>query len=191
MDYRVLSRQQISDELEAIASDAEKAFARFDSRQANWSPSAGSWSVAQCLDHLIRINRAYYPIFDRIAKGQYRPPLVARVPLLPKLVGPMMVQVLSPQGTRKFKAGNVARPSASAIESDIVGRFIAHQRELLAWLRSLADRDLGAIVIRSPLAPVPYSLLDAFRILVAHERRHLAQARRVTQLPEFPADERR
>jgi hypothetical protein len=33
---------------------------------------------------------------------------------------------------------------------------------------------------------ITYSLLDACRVIVAHEQRHMLQARRVTQLPEFP-----
>jgi hypothetical protein len=48
-------------------------------------------------------------------------------------------------------------------------------------------RDPRTIVIQSPVAPVAfYSMLDAFRIIVTHERRHLLQAQRVTQSPGFP-----
>jgi hypothetical protein len=46
---------------------------------------------------------------------------------------------------------------------------------------------LSAIVVRSAVAPVAfYSALDAFKILVAHERRHLAQAERVMSPIGFP-----
>ena len=41
--------------------------------------------------------------------------------------------------------------------------------------------------VTSPVSPVAtYSLLDAYRIVVAHERKHFEQARRVTQAEGFP-----
>jgi hypothetical protein len=43
-------------------------------------------------------------------------------------------------------------------------------------------------VVTSPLAKlVTYTLGDALRILVTHERRHFEQARRVTQAQGFPS----
>jgi hypothetical protein len=37
------------------------------------------------------------------------------------------------------------------------------------------------------LRVITYSVLDALRLIAAHDRRHMEQARRVTQMPEFPA----
>jgi hypothetical protein len=40
----------------------------------------------------------------------------------------------------------------------------------------------------SPFARVvTYSVLDGWRLMLAHNRRHVEQARRVTQAGEFPA----
>jgi hypothetical protein len=33
---------------------------------------------------------------------------------------------------------------------------------------------------------ITYSVLDGWRLAVAHDRRHFEQARRVTLMPEFP-----
>jgi hypothetical protein len=68
-----------------------------------------------------------------------------------------------------------------------VARFVDHQRELAEQFKQLAAVDAERIVMTSPLlSVVTYSLLDAARLIVAHERRHLAQAARVTQAPGFP-----
>ena len=49
------------------------------------------------------------------------------------------------------------------------------------------SRDLRRVMVRSAVAPVAfYSALDAFRILVAHERRHMAQAERILKADGFP-----
>jgi hypothetical protein len=51
----------------------------------------------------------------------------------------------------------------------------------------LGRHEIGALMVRSPVAPIAfYTLLDAFRILVAHERRHMAQAERVVRSVGFP-----
>jgi DinB superfamily len=187
MDYQKLTLPQIFDEAESIAGDAKTLFGQLNTQQLNWKPAADSWSVAQCLDHLITINREYYPVFDRIVSGGYRKTLLHRLPFLPAVFGRMMVKALSPNSHQKFKAPGVAQPSSSTIEPQIVERFVAQQRETLAKMRSLENKDPAETIITSPFASVVvYSLLDAFRLIVAHERRHFAQAQRVMETAGFP-----
>ncbi|HZF37463.1 MAG TPA: DinB family protein [Blastocatellia bacterium] len=187
MDYQNLALPQIFDEAEAIAGDAKTLFGNLTPAQLNWKAAADSWSVAQCLDHLISSNREYYPVFDRILKGEYRKTFLHRMPFLPALFGRMMIKVISPDSQRKFKAPGAARPSSSSIDPQIVERFVTHQRETLAKMRSLENRGPAETIIASPfISVVIYSLLDTFRLIVAHERRHFAQARRVIQTDRFP-----
>ncbi len=187
MDYRYLTLPQIYDEAEAVARDAKALFGHLNSRQLNWKPAADSWSVAQCLEHLITINREYYPVFDRILNGEHRQAILHRLPFLPAMFGRLMVKALSPASRQKFKAPAAARPSSSSIDSQIVEQFTAHQRETLAKMKSLEGKDPARVIITSPFASVVvYSLLDAFRIIVAHERRHLTQAQRVMEADGFP-----
>jgi hypothetical protein len=48
--------------------------------------------------------------------------------------------------------------------------------------------DLARIIMVSPFVGfITYSVFDGCRIIVAHERRHLEQARRVTREPGFPS----
>ena len=58
------------DEADAIAADANTLFGHLNAQQINWKPRADQWSVAQCLEHLITINREYYPQFGQIIKGE-------------------------------------------------------------------------------------------------------------------------
>lgn len=187
MDYQNLTLPQIYDETEAIAGDARTLFGHLNPRQLNWKPSADSWSVAQCLEHLITSNRSYDPAFDLILKGAYSKTFMHRIPFLPGFFGRILIKSVSPDARRKLKAPGLAQPSSSAIEPQIVERFIANQRETLAKMKSLEDGDPAKIIVTSPfLSVVVYSALDAFRLIVAHERRHFAQAQRVTQAEGFP-----
>lgn len=40
---------------------ASLEFSNISSEQLNWKPSAESWSIAQCLDHLIIADSSYFP----------------------------------------------------------------------------------------------------------------------------------
>jgi hypothetical protein len=104
------------------------------------------------------------------------------------MFGRIMIQSLSPDSGRTFKAPRTAQPASSDVAPDIVGRFVTHQRELAERMKSLEPKNPSRTIITSPFArPIVYSLLDAFRLIVAHERRHLLQAQRVTTAVAFPA----
>ena len=69
-----------------------------------------------------------------------------------------------------------------------MARFLAQQDRLIDFLHAFEKVDTARIVIPSPVtAWISYSLLDALRIVVAHERRHLDQARRVVEEAGFPS----
>ena len=174
------------EELNGIASEARRDFGRLSAGQLNWKPSAEQWSVGQCLEHLIKTNESFFPVLEAIAKGERRARLWERVSPLSGFFGRIVLRGLSSE--RKFKAPRAVRPTASGVAADIVARFVEHQGELARRLRAAEGADARRTVVTSPIsALVTYSFGDACRIVVAHERRHLEQARRVTQTAGFPA----
>jgi hypothetical protein len=174
-------------DVDAIADEAERTFGTLSPGQLDWKPRADRWSVAQCLDHLIRINSTYFPQLEVIERGGYQRTWRDRLPFLGRWFASLVLRAVAPTSERRFKTARHVEPSASAIGGDIVARFGVHQQELSAHMAKAGTRDSRTIVIRSPVAPVVfYSMLDAFRIIVTHERRHLLQAQRVMQSPEFP-----
>src|SRR4030095_9890132 len=124
-----LSLAEVLDEADAIAADATTLFGHLNAQQINWKPSANHWSVTQCLEHLITINREYYPQFDKIIKREKKTTLCQSMPVLPSLFGRMMVKALSPNFNQQLKAPEIARPSTSAIDPQIVNLFVEHQRD--------------------------------------------------------------
>jgi hypothetical protein len=61
-------------EATAIAGDAGRRFGALNREQLNWKPDAGQWSVAQCFEHLIKINALYFPQLRRIEEEPTRRP---------------------------------------------------------------------------------------------------------------------
>ena len=175
------------EELGAIAAEAREVFGGLSARQLNWKPSAEQWSVGQCFDHLIKTNRCFFPDMERIAAGEHRPSLWGRVSPLSGFFGRMILRALDPEKGRRTKAPHVFEPASSDVGPDIIRQFAAYQEELASRMRATAGRDLTRVIVTSPVSPVAtYSLLDAYRIVVAHERKHFEQARRVTRTEGFP-----
>jgi hypothetical protein len=172
---------------EQVRSNANAAFEALSAEQINWRPSAGQWSIAQCLEHLIRLNEPYFPQIDKILSGQRKASLWERVPLLPAFFGRLVLSAVQPESKKKVKARPAYTPVWSSIDIGILVRFSAHQQDLIRRMKATAELPIEKIVITSVVSPfVTYSLLDAYRILVAHERRHLRQAERVMRAPRFP-----
>lgn len=175
------------DELNAVSEDARSTFGRLTNAQLNWKPSPDEWSVAQCLDHLVSSNSGFLPLINKIKQRDYKPSLKERVPVLPRLFGPLVLNAVKPEGKRKFKASKPFQPASSEIAGDIVSRFAAQQKQIAEEMRSTEHLDLRKIIVTSPVASfVTYSLLDAYRIIVAHDQRHVAQAKRVMGRDPFP-----
>jgi hypothetical protein len=55
-------------------------------------------------------------------------------------------------------------------------------------LQTLDEEEATHAIMTSPFVRViTYSVLDGWRLVLAHDRRHIEQARRVTQSRGFPA----
>jgi hypothetical protein len=105
----------------------------------------------------------------------------------PGLAGKLLNKSLDPASTRKLKAPKNFQPALSDISATIIDDFVAQQEHVIEGMRSTSHLDLEQIVITSPaLSFVAYSLMDGYRIIVTHEKRHLQQARRVAEQFAFP-----
>ena len=175
------------EELGAVTSESREVFGGLSPAQLNWKPSAERWSVGQCFDHLIQTNRCFFPEMERVAAGTFKSSLWARVSPFSGLIGRLIIGSLDPVKGRKTKAARVFLPASSDIAPDVIEKFEGHQTELAERMRATAGRDLRRTMVTSPVTAVAtYSLLDAYRIIVGHERKHFEQARRVTEERGFP-----
>jgi hypothetical protein len=187
MDYTTLPLPSLLSGLDAVAADAHATFGALDTRQLNWRPDTTRWSVAQCLDHLHAANRLMLRSSQDAVDGTHARTIWQRLPLVPTLFGRMLIRSQAPQATRKFTASPLATPAASDIPADVVARFLAQNAELKRWLSQLDEAHAARMVMTSPfVAFITYSVLDGARLVLAHDHRHIEQARRVMQSPGFP-----
>ena len=182
--------RSVTNDLDDAANDVRTSFGHLGPAQINWRSGEKVWSVAQCLDHLIITHSKYVPMFEKLAAGDAEPTLWERVSPLSGYFGRFLIRSLDPANQKKTKTSAKAMPSSSGIGIDIVDHFVEHQRQLIDAIKKLPDAiDTKRAIITSPLLSlVTYSLDDTFTILVVHCRRHINQAKRVTESAGFPKD---
>ena len=156
--------------------------------QLNWKPSAEQWSIAQCLDHLTLATNEFEKYFQA-ALGQARQkwPVTDSPRYKPSMLGGWLAKQVSPETPRKVTAPKIFRPADSSNIAGALEKFVNQQARFLDFVRESTGIDYNKTRLRSPVTPLMrYSLADAFVITVLHGQRHLGQARRVREMPEFP-----
>ncbi len=186
-NWTALSLPEVVSELDAVARETLSVFGALGEARLNWRPDAASWSVAQCFDHLLIINRQMLGAMNAAIDGSRRAAWWQRLPGVPGFFGSVMIKSQRPDASRKFTAPTTATPRSSAIDAGILERFVAQQHDAAGRLRTLDEREAGRLIMISPfVAFITYSVLDGCRLVVTHERRHFEQARRVTLHAGFP-----
>jgi len=174
-------------DLRKTADDVKGAFDALTVEQLNWKPAEKTWSVAQCLDHLIVTHSLYFPLFEKLANGTAAPTFWERVSPLSHFFGRFLIKSLDPANMKPMKTTAKAQPSSSDIDAGIVDRFVEHQRQLIAALQRLPDDIDTSLIITSPLMGfVTYSLDDCLTFVPMHCWRHFNQAKRVSEIQGFP-----
>jgi hypothetical protein len=179
--------ESLKGQVDAISEEAAWRFAKLSREQLNWKPAPEQWSIAQCLDHLIVTNRQYIPQIEAIIEGKKRTTFWERLPWLPHFFGRLIIQSVDPARQKKVKTFDVFEPRQSDIPLSIVEDFRRHNEVLKSMMHRSDHVDHKKSIITSPAASyITYSLHDAFQFMVLHEKRHINQARKLTERKAFP-----
>ena len=179
------------EEFDAISADADALLAALSDTQFYWSPDPGTWSVAQCLEHLNVTARSYLTMLDDSIASAKRWGVYGTGPFRYRWFGRYFVKSMEPPVRRRFKAPVIFQPAPQSapqrkrteIEAGFRGYQVQFVDRLAPGQRSGSGQGARAVT-RQPLDP---SRLGAgFALMTAHERRHLWQARRLAERPDFP-----
>jgi hypothetical protein len=167
-----LQIRQITRELETLLTGRDK-----DDLLAHCQSS--SWCVTECLDHLTRTTNAFLPQITK-AIGD-APKLTRNRNLRTGFFPSLLIRLLSPGYRLRMKVLPQVAPQPLDPE-DAWSYFVGSQSELLGALSSAAGLAIDKVGIKSPLyARVNYNVYGAFRMLAAHQSRHVWQIRQILQ----------
>lgn len=173
---------------EQLADEADAMAGGLTDRQFNWRPSDEAWSVAQCIEHLNATARSYLPMLDEGIAAAIRGGLYGEGPFQYNWIGRRFPALLEPPVRRKFKSPRLFLPAPSRPRQETIAAFRAYQVQFIDRLRQANGLDLSRARVRSPAwrwLRIP--LGSGFAMMLAHERRHLWQARNVLADRAFPA----
>ena len=167
---------------------AEDLVRDLDDERLNWRPDERSWSIAQCLDHLNVASRTYLgPMREALEKAR-RKGAGRRGPIQPGLLERWFIASMEPPPKRKLPAPKKIVPAARKPGDEVMADWRRIQAEVKDLLREAAGTDLNRTRFVNPFIPlIRFSVGAGFRVIAAHQRRHLWQAERVKGNPGFPA----
>ena len=143
----------------------------------NWRPNPKAWSIAQNIDHLIRINESYFSQLEELHLGSFKAPFIGKLGFLVSFFGKSILKSVEPSNTKKISTFPIWQPSNSKIDGGILERFKAHQEKLKLEIKKSTDMIAQNAIISSPANKwIVYRLETAFDIIVLHEKRHLKQS---------------
>lgn len=171
--------QQIDD----VTNSVQEEFQILSHDQLNWKPNADTWSIGQVIDHLIVINKTYFPILDQLKKGSYKLIWLGKVDFIVRFFGNFILGSVNPDRKKKMKTLPIWEPTQSDVDPDIISKFVEQQALLKESIQnSSALLENGAVISSPANRVIVYKLDRAFEIIVTHERRHLEQARELNRL---------
>ncbi len=180
-------RQQLSPQLAEIVTQlgqasrrAEALFEGLNIDQMRQPPGPDQWSVAECLAHLSLTTETYLPALDAAYEKAREDGLFGEGPFGMDIMGRMLRWFLEPPPKFRFKTTAEFQPLKAEPVGGVLPTFLRLQASLLASIQQANGLALDKIKITSPFdRRVRYNLLSCFKILCAHQRRHLRQAEQV------------
>mgnify|MGYP001195916890 CR=1 FL=1 len=171
----------VRDELQEASARFHRLVDTLDETTWGRSPVPGKWSIARCVEHLNMTSAAYLPIFRAAFKEARVAGMIAKNPNYElDFWGWLLFKSIEPPIRFKMKTPDPFVPPTIEPKVKVVAEFDSLQREIAGVLEENGDLDFAKVKIVSPFnAKVKYSAYAAYRIIPAHQRRHLLQAEHV------------
>lgn len=147
-----------------------------------WKPDPETWSIAECIEHLVVIDGQYIPKITEAIERAEREGKRSDAPYRAAWLTGMFINASGENGKRKVKTFKAFQPDQAGHAGDVgsAGRFIAQQEMLRALIRRADGLDLNRVKFSSPLSSLlRFSIGEALAMLISHQKRHLTQGERM------------
>jgi hypothetical protein len=153
--------------------------------QLNWRADLATWSVGQCLDHLRVTNEVYG---RAISSSLTAAPTGPVDDITPGWFGRWFIRTAIDPDTqkRKGKAPKKIVPIAT-VDATILDRFLRSNQDTRGLIGRAHPFDVNRVRFVNPfISWIRFTVGTGFEIITKHEVRHLLQAERIRQHPDFP-----
>lgn len=174
--------QDVLVHIDTHTDEVRRLFGGVSLQQRGWRPAPEQWSIDQHLEHLIVLNESYFDEFNRINRNVRNPVFLARLPVVPDLIGNMILSSVKPENKRKMRTMSVWEPSISISGRDMVAEFVHHHERLKIHVAGLEIFIGRNVIVSTPANKyIVYPLETALELIVTHEKRHIQHAQRLLE----------
>jgi hypothetical protein len=169
----IRQRAMIARQIEQLTKEAEMLFLGRDKTELMTRLEPESWCVVECLDHLTQTTRTLLPALSDAIAGA--PKLKTNRRLRTGILPSLFIRNLNPPYRIRFKVVPQLTPQNQDPDTAWAS-FAESQSELLAILSFTAGLAIDKVRVKSPVyARISYNVYGAFRMLAAHQSRHIWQ----------------
>jgi hypothetical protein len=179
--------QSLEQQFDAIRSDAQALASSLTDAQLAWRPAPGSWSISECLFHMVAVHRKEIGTLRRVVAEGRRKGLMKDGPFQYNFISKWFVEVMEPPPKRKFKVPKVYVADLCKNPKESLQAFLKTVDEMQQVVEEADGLDLVAIKAPSAVTRLLRMNLGArLALFASHDRRHLWQAHNVRNSPGFP-----
>jgi hypothetical protein len=164
----------------AIETDLKQLTSVLTDAQFHQAPRTGGWSIGDCVEHLVLTGQEFLPKWDAALDEASRLPQQKRLSSRYRWWQRYLLGAIEPPYKLKAKTRQNFVPHSRLPKDDTVERFMSMHQEFVRRIERARGLDVDRIKVQSPFAGwLRYPLGFSFDFALAHERRHLWQARQV------------
>jgi DinB family protein len=180
---------EVTDQINALRTRAQQLVSGLTSDQLTRRPEPSKWSITECLAHLNLTAAVVQPkIAEAIERGRQEK-IEGKGPFAPGAFGRLLLWVAEPPPKFRMRAPkNIAPQVAHGNPDQVVADFMKFQDGWEKLIRDCEGLDQEKIKVAPLFAGLPRLRLAApIPWMLAHQRRHLAQAENVKRQITHPA----
>lgn len=164
---------------EETAEELEKKIKGLNEAQLKFKPSEESWSISQCLEHIIATEKMIFGMTKEVLEKPENPERRSEI----KVTDEQLVSGMTDRNT-KYKAPAELQPEGTYTSTrEALKDFKKQRKEIQSYIKNnkanmrnhISDSPAGAVDVHQSLL-----------FLAGHTARHTAQIAEIKSQPEFP-----
>lgn len=181
--------QELLDDIDRMDRAADALSSALSDAQFHWQPDGGqAWSVAHCLEHLATANRVYGTAIRSAIDAARSHGWAPNGTIRSTIFGRRFIASLEPPVKFRSTAPGKIRPGPIGTREKVLRHYHEAHGLVRRSIIDAAEIDVNRATFKNPFIPlVRVRVGTGFRVIAAHDRRHLWQAEQVRLKPGFPA----
>lgn len=173
-------------QFEQITQEAKDLVQGLSEEEFNWRPAAHAWSIEECFAHLTMVGHVEAAHIERAIDQARERGLTGSGPFEYGPLERLILRETEPPVRHAMSAPKSFVPLHNQPVTGVMPTFFHVQRMLLIQIERADGLDLRRVKVVTPVSRLlRLSLGATFAQTAAHERRHIAQAKRVlAKLPK-------